>query len=47
MDEGFIDFFAIKDIQLDEEITANYWYGDPNNKKKLWMDDVPEYGEDM
>ncbi len=45
LEDGFIDFYAIKDIQPDEEITVNYWYGDPDNKKKLWMDDVPEYKE--
>ena len=43
LDEGFIDFYAIRNIEIDEEITVNYWYGDPDTKKKLWMDDVPEY----
>tara|TARA_B100000745_G_C20151207_1_gene394675 strand:+ start:1538 stop:1951 length:414 start_codon:yes stop_codon:yes gene_type:complete len=45
LEEGFIDFYAIKDIGPNEEITVNYWYGNPDNKKKLWMDDVPEYKE--
>lgn len=45
LDEGFIDFYAIKDIAPEEEITVNYWFGDPNNKKKLWIDEVPEYTE--
>jgi SET domain-containing protein len=45
LEEGFIDFYALKDIQKDEEVTVNYWYGDPDNKKKLWMDDVPEFKE--
>ena len=43
LEEGFIDFFAIKDINPDEEISVNYWYGEPSNKKKLWIDEVPEY----
>lgn len=33
--EGTVEFFAIKNIKKDEEITTNYNYGNPNDKKKL------------
>ena len=39
--EKVIDFVAIKDIKKDEEITANYNFGDPNDKSTLWIKDIP------
>lgn len=41
IDVGTITFSAIKDIQADEEITVNYNYGNPDDKSKLWIDDIP------
>ena len=38
--EHIIKFVAIKDIKKGEEITVNYNYGDPNNKKSLWIKDI-------
>lgn len=38
---GTITFSAIKDIKADEEITVNYNYGNPEDKSKLWIDDIP------
>lgn len=38
---GTITFMAIKDIQAGEEITVNYNYGNPDDKSKLWIDDIP------
>lgn len=35
-----IRFVAIKDIKKGEEITVNYNYGDPDNKKPLWIKDI-------
>jgi len=35
--EKTIDFIAIKNIKMGEEITVNYNYGNPNNKKTLWI----------
>lgn len=40
-DSGTITFVAIKDIQAGEEITVNYNYGNPDDKSKLWIDDIP------
>lgn len=39
--EQTIEFVAIKDIKKDEEITANYNYGKPDDKSKLWIEDIP------
>ena len=36
-----IEFIAIKDIGLNEEITVNYNYGNPDDKAKLWITDIP------
>lgn len=36
-----LQFIAIKDIAKDEEITVNYNYGNPNDKTKLWIDEIP------
>lgn len=33
-----ITFVALKDISEGEEITVNYNYGQPDDKKKLWID---------
>lgn len=41
VEAGTITFVAIKDIKSGEEITVNYNYGNPNDKSKLWIDDVP------
>lgn len=43
LDEGLIQFYAIKDIQKDEEITVNYNYGDPDSKKQLWIKEIEPY----
>ena len=43
LEEGYIDFIALGEIAAGEEITVNYNYGDPDDKKKLWIDDVPAY----
>ncbi len=42
--ERLIDFVAIKDIQKGEEITVNYNYGDPDDKKTLWIKSIEPYG---
>jgi hypothetical protein len=44
-DEKTISFVALKAIQPDEEITVNYNYGNPDDKSKLWIEDVPEAEE--
>ncbi len=38
--EKVIEFVAIKNIEKDEEITVNYNYGDPGDKKTLWIKDI-------
>ncbi len=38
--ERKITFFAIKKIFKDEEITVNYNYGKPDNKKRLWIREI-------
>lgn len=38
-----VTFRAITDIQKNEEITVNYNFGNPDNKGKLWINEVPEY----
>lgn len=43
-DDAIIEFVAIKDIKKGEEITVNYNYGNPNDKKTLWIKDVPPAG---
>ena len=35
-----VRFVAIKDIKKCEEVTVNYNYGDPDNKKPLWIKDI-------
>lgn len=39
--ENLIDFVAIKDINKGEEITVNYNYGNPDDKTRLWIKEVP------
>ncbi len=39
--EKTITFTALKAIQPGEEITVNYNYGNPDDKSKLWITDVP------
>ena len=41
--DNTINFVAIMDIKKDEEITVNYNYGNPDDKKKLWIQDIPPY----
>ena len=43
IDAGTITFMAIKDIKSGEEITVNYNYGKPDDKSKLWIDEVPAH----
>ncbi len=38
---GLVIFKAIENINIDEEITVNYNYGDPNATSKLWIEDIP------
>lgn len=39
--EKLIEFIAIKNIKKDDEITVNYNYGDPNDKRPLWIKSIP------
>ena len=41
LEDGHIDFIAIRDIGRDEEITVNYNYGDPNDRSRLWIESIP------
>lgn len=36
-----IEFIAIKNIGSDEEITANYNHGKPDDKTRLWIEEIP------
>lgn len=38
--EHLVEFYALRDIGRDEEITTNY-NGDPSDQSTLWMKDVP------
>lgn len=40
--EKSIDFIALNDIKKDEEITVNYKYQNPKNKRPLWFDVLPQ-----
>lgn len=40
-DDNTIEFTALKDIDLHEEITVNYNHGDPNDSSKLWIESIP------
>ncbi|MGD1003077.1 MAG: SET domain-containing protein [Minisyncoccia bacterium] len=40
IDDDMIKFIAIKDIKKNEEITVNYNYGDPDDKKPLWIKSI-------
>lgn len=42
LDEDVIDFIALSDISLNEEITVNYNHGDPNDKSPLWITSIPQ-----
>jgi SET domain-containing protein len=39
--DGTIEFIAIKDITSNEEISVNYNYGNPEDKSKLWIEEIP------
>ena len=41
LEEGWIDFIALKAIAPEEEITVNYNYGNPDDKKDLWIKEIP------
>lgn len=41
--ENIIEFYAIKDIKKDEEITVNYNYGNPDDKSPLWIYNIKPY----
>lgn len=43
LEDGFIDFVAIRDIAPDEEITVNYNYGNPDDKKDLWIKEIKPF----
>lgn len=43
LEEGYIDFIALKGIAQDEEITVNYNYGNPEDKSDLWIEEIPGY----
>lgn len=45
MKEKAIHFVAIKDIDKDEEITVNYNFGNPDDKKKLWIKSIKPFSE--
>ncbi len=47
LEDGFIDFVAIKSIGVGNEITVNYNYGNPEDKKKLWISEIPEYKSNL
>ena len=38
--EKVIEFTSIKDIKKDEEITVNYHYGKPDDKRPLWIKEI-------
>lgn len=39
--EKLIEFVALQDIKIDEEITVNYNHGNPDDTSPLWMKSVP------
>lgn len=41
IDKHCIEFVAIKDIAINEEITVNYNNGNPNDRSKLWIESIP------
>ncbi len=45
--ERVIEFISIKDIDKDEEITVNYHYGKPYDKRPLWIKDIKPFKENM
>lgn len=42
--EKIIDFVAIKSIKKGEEITVNYNYGKPKEKRTLWIKSIKPHG---
>ncbi len=42
LEEHLIEFVAIRNIKMGEEITVNYNYGNPDDQSKLWIEDIPE-----
>ena len=45
IDEGLIDFIALKPIKKDEEITVNYNFGNPNDQSPLWIKSIKPPGK--
>jgi SET domain-containing protein len=45
VEDGLINFVAIRDIKKGEEVTVNYNHGNPYDKSTLWMKDVPSATE--
>jgi SET domain-containing protein len=41
LEDGVVEFIAIRNINSNEEITINYNYGDPNDKSTLWIKEIP------
>jgi len=41
--EQVIEFVAIKAIKKGNEITVNYNYGSPDNKKPLWIESIEPF----
>ena len=39
-----VEFVAVKDIKRGEEITINYNYGKPDDKKRLWIKSIKPAG---
>lgn len=44
VESKLINFQALENIKAGEEITVNYNYGNPKDKNKLWIDDIPVPG---
>src|SRR5581483_11290976 len=40
IDDGLIDFIALKPIKKDEEVTVNYNFVNPNDQSQLWIKSI-------
>ncbi|MDP4011489.1 MAG: SET domain-containing protein [Candidatus Roizmanbacteria bacterium] len=38
--EKTIEFIALRDVKKNEEILVNYNYGNPDDKRVLWIEDI-------